>query len=171
MEEANRLSPTRTSRERLLPVQATHRRQTEQPKQRRTSHRSRTRDQRAESNARSWCVAIGADSQLTAHRVEPLRPEQSCNNSKESGERTWHKPLTPQTKPSSAVTVGSDHWTAEWFVPWSCIGGRPKPNESRRATLLRLRPTPYEYTTWEAMVNPNLWDTERLGTWIFAAAR
>lgn len=87
------------------------------------------------------------------------------------GERTWNEPLTPEAKPSSAVTIGAEGWTAEWFVPWSCIGGKPEPNRSRKATLLRMRTGPYEYTTWSPMVDPNLWDTGHLGTWVFAPAR
>jgi len=83
------------------------------------------------------------------------------------GEKTWNDPLTPETKPSSAVTIGDDHWAAEWFIPWSCIGGKPNPGQARGVNLHRIRPSPYESTSWSPLVDPNLWDTQNLGTWVF----
>ena len=129
-------------------------------------------DPERQRKANRLILVIAADHEATSHYRLDFNMNGLTNLfAKAGGEKTWHEPLTPETKPRSAVTIGSDHWTAEWFVPWTCIGGQPKPNQSRQATLLRLRPSPYEYTAWSPMVDPNLWDTERLGTWVFAPAK
>ena len=129
------------------------------------------KDRESQSKANRLRMVIAADDDGSSH----YRLNFDMNGfvdlyEKAKGEKTWNDPRALKTKPSSAVAIESDQWTAEWFIPWACIGGKPKPNSSRKATVLRLRPSPYEYTTWSPLVDVNLWDTEHLGTWIFAPA-
>lgn len=113
-------------------------------------------------------LVISADEKTTRYYRLDFNMDGLTNAfSKEGEERAWHAIPTLNPRPQSAVQVGSDSWTAEWRVPWSSVGGQPRANQSRRATLLRLRPMPYEFTTWAQMIDPNLWDTKRLGTWVF----
>jgi len=81
--------------------------------------------------------------------------------------RTWNKSYIPEEVPVGVAAFGDGQWTAECFVPWGCIGGRPGPNTERRANLIRSRPSPYEYTSWSPQIEPNLWDVEHLGRWQF----
>ena len=80
MEEASRLPWASASRERLPPIQATHRRQAERSKLRDAGNRARTRHQRTQSNARARSPTVRTHPQLTEHRVGALRPEESCNS-------------------------------------------------------------------------------------------
>ncbi|MAE66894.1 MAG: hypothetical protein CMJ18_21765 [Phycisphaeraceae bacterium] len=83
------------------------------------------------------------------------------------GERTWRKQPDPAEAPKTATAIGDDEWTAEWFIPWSCVGGKPAPNSTRKVTLARQCTSPSEYTSWSPKIDPNLWDSENLGTWRF----
>lgn len=117
-------------------------------------------------------LVIAADAEAAAHvRLDFDMDGLAAMYASKAGEKTWHELLPPRTTPSGAVAVNAEDWTAEWLIPWSCIGGKPRPDGTRRATLLRIRPDPHEYTTWSPMVDANLRDTENLGTWRFAPAR
>ncbi|MFP6763467.1 MAG: hypothetical protein VB858_07610, partial [Planctomycetaceae bacterium] len=58
-------------------------------------------------------------------------------------------------------------WTAEWCVSWALLGGVPRPRESRRATVTRVRSPWAEHDSWAPQIDPNLIDDKLLGTWVF----
>ena len=67
----------------------------------------------------------------------------------------------------SRSVVGADRWTTELAVPWSVIGTRPRPGDTRRANVTRHRiPHETETTTWTPMYK-TFSDAEYLGTWVF----
>ncbi len=54
----------------------------------------------------------------------------------------------------SGTHIGSDRWTCEMAIPWSAVGGTPKPGERRRANLGRGRSRPNrirEVSSWSPM--------------------
>ena len=60
-------------------------------------------------------------------------------------------------------------WTAEWRVAWKLLGGAPEPNETRKATLTRIRSPWTEHDSWAPQIDPNLIDGRLLGSWTFTS--
>jgi len=54
-------------------------------------------------------------------------------------------------------------------VPWSVLGGAPKPGDTRHATVTRVRSPWAEHDSWAPQIDPNLIDDKLLGTWIFGS--
>jgi hypothetical protein len=66
----------------------------------------------------------------------------------------------------AAAAAGPKGWTVEMAVPWSALGGAPKPGETRRANVGRERKPVEELSTWSQVVIGFL-DPSQFGTWVF----
>ena len=66
----------------------------------------------------------------------------------------------------SAARQSEDHWTVELAIPWSMLGGSPKPGQTRRANLCRQRTSTPELSSWSQVVT-ELCEARLLGSWTF----
>jgi len=62
--------------------------------------------------------------------------------------------------------VGDKEWVAEMAIPWTAIGGAPKPGDQRRANAGRERRPVWELSTWSQVISGFL-EASQLGTWVF----
>jgi len=64
------------------------------------------------------------------------------------------------------ASVGDKEWVAEMAIPWTAIGGAPKPGDQRRANAGRERRPVWELSTWSQVISGFL-EASQLGTWVF----
>ena len=81
----------------------------------------------------------------------------------------WAIDKTVGRRLSKSHRISDTMWTAEWRVPWSVLGGVPKPGDTRHATVTRVRSPWAEHDSWAPQIDPNLIDDKLLGTWVFGS--
>jgi len=53
----------------------------------------------------------------------------------------------------SGTRIGDTAWTAELVIPWTALGGKPEPGETRRANVCRARIPDRELSAWSTVVD------------------